>query len=92
MEKMGINEDERKVRNITFHSWRHFFNSTMRSHNIADSKVQKITGHKTDAMTEHYTHFNIDDFKEVRNLQENILNFPKEGNTTPSKMKKAEVI
>jgi integrase len=46
-EKIGINDDERKKRNITFHSWRHFFNTRLRMANIADSKVQSVTGYST---------------------------------------------
>lgn len=75
MKKIGIDDETRKERNITFHSWRHFLNTTLRSHNIVDSKVQRITGHRTASMTEHYTHFQAEDFNDIRTLQENILNF-----------------
>jgi integrase len=50
---IGISEKERKKRNITFHGWRHYFNSRLRAAGIADSKIQMLTGHKTLAMTEH---------------------------------------
>lgn len=68
----GVTEAERKERNITFHSWRHYFNSRLRSKGIADAVVQKITGHKTQRMTEHYTHFELGDFKEVSEVQEEM--------------------
>lgn len=74
LEKIEVKD--RKDRNISFHSWRHYFNSLMRANNISDSKVQQITGHQTDGMTEHYTHYQPEDFKEVRDLQENVFNFP----------------
>ena len=67
LKKAGI--ADRRDRNITFHSWRHFFNSLMRTR-IPDSKIQKVTGHRTLAMTDHYTHFQLDDFKDVMELQE----------------------
>jgi integrase len=70
---IGIQKDEREKRNITFHSWRHFFNTALRSGGIADSKTQKLTGHKTAAMTEHYTHFNLSDFSDVKTLQETLV-------------------
>ncbi len=70
---IGIQKDEREKRNITFHSWRHFFNTALRSGGIADSKTQKLTGHKTAAMTEHYTHFNLQDFSDVKTLQETLV-------------------
>lgn len=68
-ENIGISKEERKERNITFHSWRHFFNSFLRGR-VNDVKIRKVTGHKTLAMTEHYTHFNIDDFRDVLQVQE----------------------
>lgn len=68
-ENIGISLEERKKRNITFHSWRHFYNSLMRG-KIHDAKLRQLTGHKTLAMTDHYTHFNINDFKDVLEIQE----------------------
>jgi hypothetical protein len=38
-----------------------------------DSKVQSITGHKTIAMTERYTHFDAKKFVEVKGIQETLL-------------------
>jgi integrase len=73
LREIGISEEERKTRNITFHSWRHFFNTTLRASNVPDSKLQELTGHKTDSMTAHYTQFDIGDFKDVRRLQEQFF-------------------
>ena len=70
---IGISPEERKKRNITFHSWRHYFNTVLRSHNINDGKVQTLTGHKTKAMTNHYTHFTITDFSDVLTIQNTIV-------------------
>jgi hypothetical protein len=41
--------------------------------NVALSKVQSVTGHKSDRMTEWYTHFDSKDFAEVRGVQEALL-------------------
>ena len=71
-EKIGISSEDRRERNITFHSWRHFYNSMMRG-KVHDAKLQRLTGHRTLAMTEHYTHFSIDDFKDVLNIQESYF-------------------
>ena len=68
-ERIGISPEERKNRNITFHSWRHFFNTYFRGR-IHDSKLQNLTGHRTDTMTDHYTHFSIEDFRDVMEIQE----------------------
>jgi integrase len=66
---IGIPKEERTLRNITFHSWRYFYNSLLRGR-IHDSKLQRLTGHKTNEMTEHYTRFNINDFRDVKAIQE----------------------
>ena len=79
--KIGISDEERRRRNITFHSWRHFFNSFLRSRGIADNKIQKLTGHKTQEMTEHYTHFQPEDFKDVLQIQETVLNKEADGHS-----------
>ena len=41
--------------------------------NVADSKVRELTGHKSEAMTELYTHFDPREFVEVRRIQEGII-------------------
>ena len=69
----GITENERKERNITFHSWRHFLNSQLLSHGVNGEKTRKITGHATASMTEHYSHFLVEDFKDVLLITEGIV-------------------
>ncbi len=73
LELMGITEAERKERYITFHGWRHFFNTYCRSNNIADSKLQSVTGHKTQEMVENYTNFELSDVKEITELQNSMF-------------------
>ena len=41
--------------------------------NVALSKVQSVTGHKSDRMTEWYTHYDAKEFAEIRNVQETLL-------------------
>jgi integrase len=69
---IGISSKEREERNITFHSWRHLYNSLMRG-KIHDSKLQRLTGHQTKEMVEHYTHFNINDYQDVLRIQEDYF-------------------
>ena len=76
MTEIGIPKDEQVKRNLSFHGWRQFFNTTMRTNNISDSKLQKLTGHKSQAMTDHYTHFKADDFQDVQKIQAKILQMP----------------
>jgi integrase len=70
--KIGILDAERAQRNINFHSWRHFFNTALRGR-VPDAKLQALTGHRTLEMTENYTHFRPEDFKDVLAIQEQIV-------------------
>ncbi len=85
LRNIGIDEAERKQRNISFHGWRHFFNTMLRMANVADSKVKSVTGHKTQGMTEHYTHYDSAQFTEVRQVQEELLPF------TPAAKRRASI-
>jgi integrase len=72
LQEIEISEEDRIERNITFHSWRHFFNTFMRG-KVSDVRLRKVTGHKTEAMTDHYDHVTKDALKEIRGIQEEIL-------------------
>jgi integrase len=61
------------LRGLSMHSWRHFFNTTLQMANVALRKVQSVTGHKSDRMTEWCTHFDAKEFAEVRGVQEALL-------------------
>jgi integrase len=73
LETIGINEARRKQRNLTFHSWRHFFNTYLLTANVADAKVMAVTGHVTEKMKKHYTHFDTTQFTEVTEAQKSLL-------------------
>jgi len=79
MVKIGISEEQQEERYISFHSWRHYFNTMLRSNNISDGKVQSLTGHKSKAMTEHYTHFKPEDYADVKAVQNIIVPFSRAG-------------
>lgn len=71
--RVGIDDEERRRRNLTFHSWRHWLNSRLRA-SVPDSLLRRITGHSTPFMTELYTHWDdVTDFEEVRIAQERLL-------------------
>ena len=55
MEAIGISAKERRERNISFHSLRHYYVTTMSEYLSAD-EVMSMTGHKSLAMHEHYNH------------------------------------
>jgi integrase len=73
MSRIGISPSERRARNLTFHSWRHWLNTALRSRGLADHKLRMITGHRTQTMSDHYTHYNASDFGEVMQLQESLF-------------------
>jgi integrase len=70
---IGIDHVERLKRNLSFHAWRHFFNTVLRMNNVTDAKVQSVTGHRSKKMTDHYTHFDTRQFTEIREVQTKLL-------------------
>jgi integrase len=73
LERIGINGEERRKRALSMHGWRHFFNTMLLAANVADSKVMSLTGHASQKMKEHYTHFDTTKFTEVIGVQEKLL-------------------
>jgi integrase len=73
LENIGIDEKQRKERNLSMHGWRHFFNTTLLMANVSDNKVMSLTGHTTEKMKKHYTHFDTTQFTEVVEVQEQLL-------------------
>ena len=72
--KLGIDKAEQKERGLSFHSWRHFFNTSLLLADVPDVKIREMTGHMSRAMTEKYTHLKIADLKEITSVQEDMLN------------------
>ncbi len=70
--EMGIGEDERQERNLTFHGWRHFLNSQLLMHGISETMTRKITGHLTEEMTQRYFHFDKSVFSGVRAVTDQL--------------------
>jgi integrase len=73
MKKLGIDKETRKQRHLTFHSHRHTLNTMLRSAGVHDAKVRAITGHRQESMTERYTHFGVQDFTEVTEIQSSFI-------------------
>ena len=73
LRNIGIDEEEQRQRGLHFHSLRHTFTSIMRNSGVPDVKVMRLTGHKSKRMLENYSHFEFQDFKDVAEIQENIL-------------------
>lgn len=77
LSRVGISREEQRAQNITFHSWRHYFNTMMIRNNVPEQKIRMLTGHSSVAMTEHYTHMDHNDLHEIASIQNQILNFPR---------------
>ena len=68
LHKIGISEEQRKERNIVFHSLRHFC-ATILAQRTDMKTVQSIMGHRTEVMTEHYSdHDTLEKFNNVRSI------------------------
>jgi len=59
LDVMEIDEKQRKERNLTFHSFRHWLVTYLRGKGVSEAEIQKITGHKTLAMVGNYTSFDM---------------------------------
>ena len=70
---MDAEEIDWEKRNVGFHSWRHFLNTQLLSHGISGEKTREITGHATEEMTQRYKHFELEDFRDIIIVTENII-------------------
>jgi integrase len=73
LERIGIPAEERTRRRLSFHSWRAFANTYMRAAGISGEKVRQLTRHDSEQMTEHYSAFRLEDFKDVAAAQEALV-------------------
>lgn len=69
---IGICEAERVRRGLTFHAWRHWYNSMLRGH-VADHALRALTGHRAEAMTERYSHVTAEQRAAVKQLAEGLV-------------------
>lgn len=72
LEKIGIDEDVRKKRNLTFHSWRHFFNTRLVAGGVQGEITRAVVGHEDEKMTSRYLHLSVSDLEVVSNVQKAI--------------------
>jgi integrase len=70
-----LGEIARKERNLSFHGFRHFFNSTIRG-TVSDDILRLQTGHQDEKMTDLYDHMTDDRGEQLRKaVQAKILPF-----------------
>jgi len=73
LKRIGISYEEYKKRGLNVHAWRHFCNTEMQMAGMTVKKVQAVTGHKTEEMTDRYTHLDPMELKEVTEIQAALL-------------------
>jgi len=73
LNNIGITKEAIKKRGLNIHAWRHFCNTELQRAGLPIKKVQAVIGHKTDDMTDNYTHFDSEDFGDVANIQAALL-------------------
>ena len=72
LDSIGIGSEQRKQRKLTFHSWRHFFNTNMRML-IPDAQLRLLTGHQTEEMSDRYTQLSPALFANVQEKLEEVF-------------------
>ena len=71
MAEIGISEEQRKERNIVFHSLRHFC-ATILSQRTDMKTVQAILGHRSEKMSIHYSdHDTEEKLSNIKNIMQN---------------------
>ena len=74
LHRIGIDEKSRQARNLSFHGLRHLFVTLSRIAGIPDFTVQSMTGHKSSAMMDKYSHgAKVIDFTAARDAMAEAL-------------------
>ena len=72
LRKIGIDKNEIRKRGITFHAWRHFLNTELQRQGLTIQQVQSVTGHKSERMSDWYSHIDARQIIDVVKAQEVI--------------------
>jgi integrase len=73
LDRIGINEAERKRRNLSMHGWRHFFSTELEMADIPDSRAREVTGHSSKKTRKRYNHLDNLRMLDVIQLQEKLM-------------------
>lgn len=57
---------------LTYHSFRHFFNTRLVAAGIDGQQIRAVVGHESEDMTEHYLHLSAEDMECIRAVQRGI--------------------
>ena len=70
MKKCGI---DYKTERLSFHSFRHFFNTRLIASGVDGELTRAVIGHATKEMTERYLHLTADDMERITAVQNTII-------------------
>jgi integrase len=73
LERIGIDEEKRAARRISFHSWRAFANAYFLRSGVSIGTVQKLTRHETEQMTEHYNPWSPEETQAIAEAQDAMV-------------------
>ncbi|HIV98232.1 MAG TPA: tyrosine-type recombinase/integrase [Candidatus Ornithospirochaeta avicola] len=73
LDEIGIGEDVRRKRNLTFHSLRHTFSTLARDENISQEDRMSVMGHRSRSINDRYTHASDESLLRVSRLAESLL-------------------
>ena len=62
-----------KERHLSFHSFRHYFNTRLVASGISGEIVRAVIGHESKDMTDNYLHLSDADYKSVSELQNKLM-------------------
>jgi integrase len=66
-------DNEGQRRGLSLHGWRHFVNTDLQRQGLTIQQVQSVTGHKSDRMSEWYSHIDARQIDDVIKAQEAIV-------------------
>lgn len=66
--RIGITEEERFKRNLSFHSWRHTFASNLANDNVPELYIRRLTGHSSTQILDVYSHIQVEKLRAVINV------------------------
>lgn len=76
--KIGIGEEARRERNLTFHSLRHTFSTLARDSSISQEDRMVVLGHKSREINDRYTHSSQEALMHVSLLTDSIFSHIKD--------------
>lgn len=73
LREIGVTEEERQERGLSFHSWRHFFNTQLVAGGVTGEVTRAVVGHESENMTDHYLHLSAEELKKVKDVQTKMI-------------------